>query len=92
MSYLLQAFDAIDAFLMKNTAHFAFLELFPSVEGDCDVVCDPPLYGTHSAIILGFTSPCCLHWFFKRIRRVIVGELNLIFSTPLLFALVLYVR
>ena len=30
--------------LMKNTAHSAFLELSPSVEGDRDVVCDPPLY------------------------------------------------
>ena len=38
---------ATDAFspLMKNTAYFAFLELSPSVEGDRDVVCDPPLYG-----------------------------------------------
>ena len=26
--------------LMKNTAHFAFLKLFPSVAGDRDVVCD----------------------------------------------------
>ena len=40
--------------LMKNTAHFAFLELSPSVEGDRDVVCDPPLYGR-------LTSPSCLH-------------------------------
>ena len=34
--------------LMKNTAHSAFLELSPSdsVEGDRDVVCDPPLYST----------------------------------------------
>ena len=39
--------------LMKNTAHFAFLELSP-VEGDRDVVCDPPLYGR-------LTSPSCLH-------------------------------
>ena len=41
--------------LMKNTAHFAFLELSPSVEGDRDVVCDPPLYGR-------LTSPSCLHY------------------------------
>ena len=40
--------------LTKNTAHFAFLELSPSVEGDRDVVCDPPLYGR-------LTSPSCLH-------------------------------
>ena len=29
--------------LMKNTAQSAFLEFSPSVEGDRDVVCDPPL-------------------------------------------------
>ena len=40
--------------LMKNTAHFAFLELSPSVEGDRDVVCDPQLYSR-------LTSPSCLH-------------------------------
>ena len=40
--------------LMKNTAHFSFFELSPSVEGDRDVVCDPPLYGR-------LTSPSCLH-------------------------------
>ena len=39
--------------LMKNTAHSAFLELSP-VEGDRDVVCDPPLYSR-------LTSPSCLH-------------------------------
>ena len=41
--------------LMKNTAHFAFPELSPSVEGDRDVVCEPPLYGR-------LTSPSCLHY------------------------------
>ena len=40
--------------LMKNTAHSAFLELSLSVEGDRDVVCDPPLDSR-------LTSPSCLH-------------------------------
>ena len=75
---------------MKNTAHFAFLELFPSVAGDRDVVCDLQLYGMGSAIVLGLTSCSRLHWLLKRIRNVInvIGELNLIFSTNLLLALV----
>ena len=51
---------------MKNTAHSAFLELSPSVEGDRDVVCDPLLYSR-------LTSPSCLQ-LLKRIRKVIVGE------------------
>ena len=78
--------------LMKNTAQFAFLKLFPSVAGNRDVVCDLPLYSTGSAIVLGLTSCSRFHWLLKRIRNVIVGELNLIFSTPLLFALVSIVK
>ena len=52
------------------------------------MVCDLPLYSMGSAIILGLTSCSRFHWLLKRIRNVIVGELNLIFSTPLLLALV----
>ena len=74
--------------LMKNTAQFAFLELFPSVAGNRDVVCDLPLYSTGSAIVLGLTSCSRFHWLLKRIRNVIVEELNLNFSTLLLLALV----
>jgi len=77
---------------MKNMAHSAFLKLFPSVAGDRNVVCDPPLYSVGSAIILGLTSCSYLHWLLTRIRKVIVGDLNLTFSTPLLWALVWYVR
>ena len=73
---------------MKNTAQFAFLELVPSVAGNRDVVCDLPLYSTGSAIVLGLTSCSRFHWLLKTIRNVIVEELNLIFITPLLLALV----
>ena len=48
-------------------AHSAFLELFPSVAGDRNVVCDPLRYGTGSAIILGLKSRPRLHWLLKRI-------------------------
>ena len=64
----------------------------PSVAGDRDVVCDPPLYGTGSVFILGLTSRSYLHWLLTRIQKVIVGELNLTFSTPLIWALFWYVR